>query len=340
MSHHLDTPLAAQTGQLYLDDLYVFPGQGSTVFVMDVNSDVNGLHSEPGFHPEARYEFKVHADGADFETLTFRVSFGEADSGGRQVLRLYALGGEAAREDSAAGDLVLEGRTGETATADGIRLWAGRIADSFYIDLSLLALVNAAVANGTAPDLSRWRPEAAQNSFAGSFVYSIVLEVSHAHPRLRPGARVGVWAATKLATDAGGWRQVNRAGHPMMWPIFWPNDTDFTNPANTRHPSEDVNAAAKYIGDQVAAVVAASGTSDDPQGYGQAVAAALFPDVLSYVVGTPAVYGFTGFNGRTLADNAPEAMLSLVTGTAVPSGLKPSVAKDQRSATLPYVVPA
>jgi hypothetical protein len=149
-----------------------------------------------------------------------------------------------------------------------------------------------------------------------------------------------VWAATKLATDAGGWRQVNRAGHPMMWPIFWPNDTDFTNPANTRHPSEDVNAAAKYIGDQVAAVVAASGTSDDPQGYGQAVAAALFPDVLSYVVGTPAVYGFTGFNGRTLADNAPEAMLSLVTGTAVPSGLKPSVAKDQRSATLPYVVPA
>jgi hypothetical protein len=340
MSHHLDTPLAAQTGQLYLDDLYVFPGQGSTVFVMDVNSDVNGLHSEPGFHPEARYEFKVHADGADFETLTFGVSFGEADSGGRQVLRLYALGGEAAREDSAAGDLVLEGRTGETATADGIRLWAGRIADSFYIDLSLLALVNAAVANGTAPDLSGWRPEAAQNSFAGSFVYSIVLEVSHAHPRLRPGARVGVWAATKLATDAGGWRQVNRAGHPMMWPIFWPNDTDFTNPANTRHPSEDVNAAAKYIGDQVAAVVAASGTSDDPQGYGQAVAAALFPDVLSYVVGTPAVYGFTGFNGRTLADNAPEAMLSLVTGTAVPSGLKPSVAKDQRSATLPYVVPA
>jgi uncharacterized protein DUF4331 len=340
MSHHLDTPLAAQTGQLYLDDLYVFPGQGSTVFVMDVNSDVNGLHSEPGFHPEARYEFKVHADGADFETLTFRVSFGEADSGGRQVLQLHALCGEAAREDSAAGDLVLEGRTGETATADGIRLWAGRIADSFYIDLSLLALVNAAIANGTAPDLSGWRPEAAQNSFAGSFVYSIVLEVSHAHPRLRPGTRADVWAATKLATDAGGWRQINRAGHPMMWPIFWPDDTQFTNPANTRHPSEDVDAAAKYIGEQIAAVVAASGTSADPQGYGQAVAQDLFPDVLSYVVGSPAVYGFAARNGRTLADNAPEAMLSLVTNTAVPSGLKPSVAKDQRSAAFPYVVPA
>jgi len=58
------------------------------------------------------------------------------------------------------------------------------------------------------------------------------------------------------------------------------------------------------------------------------------------VVGTPAVYGFTGFNGRTLADNAPEAMLSLVTGTAIPSGLTPGVAAAQRSGTFPYVVPA
>ena len=115
MSHHLDTPLAAKTGQLYLDDLYVFPGQSSTVFIMDVNSNVNGLHSEPGFHPEARYEFKVHLDGADFETLTYRVSFGEADAEGRQALQLHALTGETAREDAAAGDLVLEGRTGQTA---------------------------------------------------------------------------------------------------------------------------------------------------------------------------------------------------------------------------------
>jgi hypothetical protein len=340
MSHHLDTPLAAQTGQLYIDDLYVFPGEGSTVFIMDVNSNVNGLHSEPGFHPEARYEFKVHFDGAAFETLTYRVSFGEADSGGRQALGLHALTGEAARQDSAAGELVLEGRTGQTATADGIRLWAGRIADSFYIDLSLLAIINGAVAAGTAPDLSGWRPEAAQNSFAGTIVDSIVLEVSHQHPQLRPGARTGVWCATKLATDAGGWRQINRAGHPMMWPIFWPNDTDFSDPSNTRHPSEDAAAATKYIGEQIAAVVAAAGTSDDPQGYGQTVAGELFPDVLSYLVGTPAVYGFAARNGRTLADNAPEAMLSLVTNTAVPSGLKPAVAKEQRASTFPYVVPA
>ena len=340
MSHHLDTPLAAQTGQLYLDDLYVFPRGGSTVFVMDVNSNVNGLHSEPGFHPEARYEFKVHFDGSGFEELTYRFSFGEPDQEGRQPWRLEVLAGEAAREDSAEGEAVLEGRTGQEASGGGARAWAGRIADSFYIDLSLLAIINGAIAAGNAPDLSGWRPADAKNSFAGSTVDSIVLEVPHTHPQLRPGARTGVWAATKLATDAGGWRQINRAGHPMMWPIFWPNDTDFSNPANTRHPSEDVAAAAKYIGEQVAAVVAASGTSADPQGYGQAVAARLFPDVLPYVVGTPASYGFAGFNGRTMADNAPEAMLSLVTSMAIPSGLTAATASGQRAATFPYVVPA
>jgi hypothetical protein len=340
MSHHLDTPLAAQTGQLYLDDLYVFPGQDSTVFVMDVNSNVNGLHSEPGFHPEARYEFKVHLDGADFETLTYRVSFAEPGSDGQQALQLHALSGPQAREDAAAGDLVLEGRTGQTAAAAGTRLWAGRIADSFYIDLSLLAIINGAVASGTAPDLAKWRPENAANSFAGTLVDSIVLEVSHAHPVLRPGARTGVWCATKLATDSGGWRQINRAGHPMMWPIFWPNDTDFSDPANTRHPSEDFGTAGKHLGDQVAAVVAASGSAADPAGYGQTVTRRLFPDVLSYLVGTPATYGFAAFNGRTMADNAPEVMLSLVTSTAVASGLQPSVAGQQRATAFPYVVPA
>jgi len=340
MSHHLDTPLAAQNGQLYLDDLYVFPGESSTILVMDVNSDITGVYAQPGFHPEARYEFKVHFDGADFEDLTYRVSFAEPDPAGRQALRLHALTGGEAREDAAAGELVLEGRTGEAASGGGIRIWAGRIGDSFYVDLSLLAIVNGAVAKGTAVDLSGWRPDNAQNSFAGTSVESIVLEVPHAHPRLRPGARTGVWCATKLATDAGGWRQVNRAGHPMMWPIFWPGDTDFSNPANTRHPADDLNADGSHIAGLVAAVVAASGTSDDPQGYGQTVARVLFPDVLPYVVGTPATFGFAGRNGRTMADNAPEAMMSLVTGTAVPSGLKPAVAQQQRKSNFPYVVPA
>src|ERR1700735_251735 len=104
MSHHLDTPLAAQNGQLFIDDLYVFSAADSTVFIMDVNSNITGVHLKPGFHHEARYELKVHFDGADLETLTYRVSFGEAGPDGRQAMKLHALTGKNAREDSATGE--------------------------------------------------------------------------------------------------------------------------------------------------------------------------------------------------------------------------------------------
>jgi hypothetical protein len=54
---------------------------------------------------------------------------------------------------------VLEGRTGEAASGDGTRIWAGRTGDSSYIDLSLLGIVNGAVSSGTAPDLTARRPD-------------------------------------------------------------------------------------------------------------------------------------------------------------------------------------
>ena len=120
----------------------------------------------------------------------------------------------------------------------------------------------------------------------------------------------------------------------MMWPIFWPDDTEFTNPANTRHPSEDLAAAASTSPTRSPPWSRPAG----PRATRRATASRrreLFPDVLPYVVGTPASYSFAGFNGRTLADNAPEAMLSLVTGTAIPSGLTPSVAEHLREPTSP-----
>jgi hypothetical protein len=339
MSHHLATPLAGKTGQLYIDDMYVFSGDDSTVFVMNVNSTVTGEHSEPSFRPGARYEFKVHSNSAETEGLTYRLTFGEADAEGRQALELSALEGADAHDDNAAGQRVLEGRTGETLSGNDTKLWAGRVGDSFYIDLSLLDMVNGAVRAGRALHLSAWHPEKAKNSFEDTTVDSIVVEVSHQHPILKPGTPIAVWCATKVE-DEGGWHQINRFGHPMIWPIFWPDDVQFTHPANARRPSEDFDADGEQIAGLIASTVAATGSSGDPDGYGRTVARELFPDVLSYVVGTPALYGFAARNGRTLADNAPEAMLSLVTNTAVPSGLKPSVSQQLRDSKFPYVVPA
>src|SRR5262245_49998806 len=182
MSHHLDTPLAAQTGQLFLDDLYVFAVDGGTVLIMTVNSTITGAYAKPDFHPEGRYEFKVHFDGADFEDLTYRIAFDGADSDGHQGLRLHALTGADAYADDAVGDIVLEGHTGKTATGPNVRLWTGRAWDPFYIDLSLLGMVNSAIGGGSALDLAGWNPEKAQNSFANTTVAAIVLEISHDDP--------------------------------------------------------------------------------------------------------------------------------------------------------------
>ncbi|MEV4620460.1 DUF4331 family protein [Asanoa sp. NPDC049573] len=340
MSHHLDTPLARQSGQLFLNDLYVFGGEGCTAFVMDVNSNITEPNVPPGFHPEARYEFRIHLAGNDHEELTFRVAFEPVESDGQQAYQVFELLGTDARGDDGSGRPVASGRTGQVIEEGSVRVWAGRINDPFYIDLDELAVINAAVKDGTRVDLSTWRSGTPNNTFAGSQVYSIVLEVKHDHPRLRPGADIGVWCATKLATDDGGWRQINRFGLPMMWPIFWPDDTDFSNPANERHPSEDRNADGKYIAEKVAAVVAANGNCVDPEGYGYLVSQRIFPEIMPYTVGTPASFGFTGINGRTLADNAPEVMFSLVLDSATSSGLGPSVAADMRRDEFPWVVPA
>ena len=322
MSHHLDTPLAAKNGQLFIDDLYVFPGHDSTVFVMDVNSSITGVRPA-GLSPRSALRVEGALRRRGLQALTYRVAFGEPDADGRQPLQLHVLTGPDAREDSAIGELVLEGRTGETATGTNARLWAGRITDAFYIDLSLLAKVNSAVRNGVAPDLSDWNPERAKNSFASTTVEAIVLEVSHQHPQLRPRARIGVWVPAtrhrrrRLAAD-----QPRRAPDDvadLLAQTTWTSQTPArpgTRP-KTSPPSASTSATRSPPSSRPAE------PRDDPHRLRSDVARELFPDMLPYAVGTPATYGFAARNGRTLADNAPEAMLSLVSGMAVPSGLKP-----------------
>jgi hypothetical protein len=47
VSHHLDAPQAGQNGQLYIDDMYAFSADGSTVLVMDVSRPRFGAWTGP-----------------------------------------------------------------------------------------------------------------------------------------------------------------------------------------------------------------------------------------------------------------------------------------------------
>ena len=339
MSHHLDTPLARQNGQLYLDDLYVFEDDGSTVLIMDVNSNITGTYAEPGFHPEARYEFKVHFDGADYEGLTYRVSFGAA---GRQRAagppaarpgRRRRAGRRGRRRPRAGGP---HGRGGQRRRT---RIWAGRIADAFYIDLSLLGHRQRGGGQGhrAGPVVLAPGQRAEQlRRHVGRLDRAGRLPPASAAAARCPRGRV-------VRHQAGHRRGRLAAGQPGRAP----DDVADLLAGRHRllqpgqHPAPGAGLRRRRPPRRGPGRGHRGGRRDlrRPARLRAGRGPALFPDMLPYAVGTAATFGFAAHNGRTMADNAPEAMLSLVTGRAVPSGLGPSVTERQRRPDFPYVVP-
>jgi hypothetical protein len=331
VSHHLDSPLARQDPRLDISDVYLFRGATGTVFVMNVNP----LSGDGGFHPEGRYEFKVDTDADAVEDITFRVAFGDADETGRQDWTLHRLDGAEAADDGATGRVLMSGVTGAAAVdADGTRVFAGPAADPFYIEGTVVTAVCKAVAGGTPVDLSGFAAEHAANIFAGTNVGTIVLEV----PDDALGvAEIGFWGRTVLATDAGGWRPINRCAQPLVNTIFHPDDSELASEYNTTPPSRDREVYGPRVVELVTSVVSAMGSAPEPRAYAERVRDTLFPDVLRYRVGTAAVFGFAERNGRSLTECVPEVMFALVLNAAVPLGLDRTAATGKLRADFPYL---
>ena len=155
MSHHLNSPIARQDVRLDITDLYVFKGETGTVFVINVCHSIAGPIPVPGYHPEGMYEFKVDLNGDAVEDVTYRITFDARDAAGKQRFVLRRIAGSDAADPNAAGIVVAQGATGETAvTASGLRLWAGKAGDPFWIEPDVLHAVGHAFQDGTVIDLS------------------------------------------------------------------------------------------------------------------------------------------------------------------------------------------
>ena len=340
MSHHLDSPIARQDIRLDITDLYVFRGQTGTAFVINVCHSIFGPIPAPGYHPEGMYEFKIDLDGDALEDLTYRFMFNECDADGTQRYVVRRIDGKDAVSPDAIGAVMAQGRTGENITTPaGLRAWAGRAGDPFRIEPDVLHAVGHAFQDGKSVDLSGWDPSRAKNLFAGHTVYSIVLEVPDSE--LLAGAdnerRIGVWAVSTLATDAGGWRSINRVGLPMIHPLFTQLNEDLGNRLNAGRPADDLATYGETITKAVAGVVGALGTAEDPCAYGEKVARRFCPNILPYEVGTPAVFGFAEWNGRSLTDNAPNAMFSIAANAPISLGIGKESVTSKPSKTFPYV---
>jgi Domain of unknown function (DUF4331) len=340
MSHHLDSPLAREDVRLDITDLYVFRGETGTVFVMNVCHSIAGDIPVPGYHPEGMYEFKIDGDGDAIEDITYRVNFGERDEQGQQRFVLRCTTGADAVDPHASGTSVAQGSTGQAVTtATGLRFWAGKAGDPFWIEPEVLHAVGHAFQDGTAIDLSGWDPREARNLFAGHTVYSIVVEVPDAKliETEGGGRRIGVWAVATLATDAGGWRSINRVGLPMIHPLFTQFNEELGNRLNAGCPADDLATHGGTVSQAIARVVAATGTAEDPAAYGEKVARRFFPNVLPYTVGTAASFGFAEWNGRALTDNAPDVMFSIAANAPVRLGIGKESVASKPSRKFPYV---
>lgn len=333
MSHHLDSPLARQDPRLDISDVYLFRGTIGTTFIINVNP----LSGAGAFHPEGRYEFKIDTDGDAVEDRTYCVTFGERDSDGRQALELSRLDGEDARDRDAAGTVLLRGTTGmKLGTQSGARLWAGPAADPFSINGAVVGAVREAVVDGKSFDLTAIDYEQPANLFAGTNVNAIVLEIPDEDFE---ADAIGFWGTTALATDAGGWRQINRCAHPLVNTLFYPDGSPEASDYNTTQPSQDRDLYGPLVYDLVSQAVAAVHAGDDPGAHASRVVDAIFPDILRYEIGTSAGFGFAGRNGRGLADCAPEVMFALVLNKAVPLGLDSRSNTAEPGRSFPYLAP-
>jgi hypothetical protein len=103
---------------------------------------------------------------------------------------------------------------------------------------------------------------------------------------------------------------------------------------NRAVPADDVARFSGQIGSVVEKVTRLAGSATNPADYAKELVARICPTTLPYKIDSDAAFEVTGFNGRGLADDVMDVMLSLTTNTALGDGVAP----DQRRirAGFPY----
>jgi len=351
MSHHADYPLDPR---LDITDVYCFTGtlgtviHPSTVFVMNVAP----LQSR-GWNPDGYYEFRVDTTSPlDYiEDITWRVTFA-ADAAGVQHVRIEQLVGQAARDRNATGEVITpDGASLEQVItcSNGITFFAGERGDPFFNDARFTAATRTALSMHTNPNYAAFYP--AHNDFGRANVSGMVFEV--------PGdiigkGTIGFWGNTAVKEN-GVWHQIQHAAGPLVGFINDFSDDSAHIDYNASIPSEQLTgrpanpstgSASGFWGqmrDNTAAVVAARGTyANGPRGqasplaYGAYVADTIFPDVLTFKVGSKAMWDPWNMdiqNGKGLTACAPDSIYDLVLNEALTMGL---TYKDATGTLLPY----
>jgi hypothetical protein len=322
MSHHFDTPTAREDPRINVCDFYLFRGRpGFTVMAMTVNPNA-GQSGPDAFREEGLYAFRFDLDGDAREELSFKVRFGavtHGDDKGHAHAQSFDVrrASGAAAASGADGELIAAGQTGRVVEAEsGVKVFAGLAPDLFAGDaMALSEFRTAFFEKGT------FHPDAFQNRknfFAGRNVTAIVLEVPTS---LIGKGLVHGWATASLHGHAPE-VQVSRWGLPLITNIFMP-DPAMREAFNRAAPAEDISRFSARIADVAAKLTRLAGSATDPAGYGKMLAQKLCPVTLPYELDTPARFTVDRLNGRGLADDVMDVILTLATNTPLSDGVAP-----------------
>ena len=326
MSHHFDTPTAREDPRINVCDFYLFAGTPSTtVMAMTVNPDA-GLSAPDTFREEGLYAFRFDLDEDAREELAFKVTFSavtHADGEHHrhvQTIEVRRSTGDAALT-GIEGDPIASGDTGSVIrSAGGVVVFAGLAPDLFAGDGAALGVFRDALFKD-----NRFEPgafESQKNFFSKRNVTVIVIEVPNA---LIGHGQVHAWATASLHGHAPE-VQVSRWGLPLVTNIFMP-DQDMREAYNAAGPADDLVRFAGPIGAVSEKLSGLAGSAADPSDYGRQVIARLCPTTLAYEIGTPAKFDLAGFNGRALADDVMDVILTIAANRPLSDGVAPDASR-------------
>jgi hypothetical protein len=322
MSHHFDTPTAREDPRINVCDFYLFAGSpGHTVMAMTVNPDA-GISSPATFRDEGLYAFRFDLNGDAKEELAFKVRFTEvqhADGDEHRHIQHFEVrrssGAQAHR--GAAGELIASGMTDTTAYGkDGVKAFAGLAPDLFAGDAQALGKFRTALAKENRFAAEAW--ENRNNFFAKRNVTAIVLEVP---TRMIGQGRIHAWATASLYGHAPE-VQVSRWGLPLITNVLIPDEA-VREIYNRTGPAEDREKLGPALSQFTARVSGLAGSTPDSQEYGRQVADRLCPIMLPYELGSDAAFDFAGFNGRALADDVMDVIITMASNVALSDGVAP-----------------
>jgi hypothetical protein len=306
-----------------------------TTTVMTVNPAANAGTAAP-FRADAVYGFRFDTDGDQHEDVSFKVRFGEvthisSHTSGLTHAQKFDVYRADHSPDGLDGDVIASGHNYDAVSGEGgVRVFAGVVNDPFAGDAAGLEAFKAAFAQGD------YKPGAFANRvnyFYDRSVAAIAVEVPN--QLISNTAHVDAWATVSLYGHAPE-QQVARWGLPLLTHIYLGGE-DLRERFNRTRPSEDNSLFISSIVSTVSAYAAMAGTTDDPEAYGRRVAALFGTLTLPYDLGTAASFDYTGFNGRSLRDNVMDNMLSLLTNSALGTGIAPDPARF--TPTFPYLQP-